>query len=184
MDLGRWRSRDLALGIFLVMGMAFFPQGSPGQAGGGAESESTDHSGSAGKLVPKSTGTEDSEQLRYKAKVYRGIDSRWRLYVRQDPEEIGVGKVRVKFYVRADGVITNLEILEGKHFLRLTALSVRSIRDISSQLEPFSETLREKWGEGYSDEISFRVTDKEEEGGPYRNIINPKGTLPAGKWGT
>lgn len=104
-----------------------------------------------------SLASRETELGRYKAKLFRGIGSRWYLYVQQDNGLLGVGKVKIKFYVRADGVITNLEILEGKQNAQLAAISRRSIMEISGQLEPFSDSLKVQLGEGYFEEVTFSI---------------------------
>ena len=104
-----------------------------------------------------SIGAEESEMGRYKAKVFRAIGSRWYIYVNRDSGLIGLGSVRVKFFIRSDGVITEMQILEGKQLSGLLAVSRRSIGEVSGQLEPFPQSMKDQLGNGYWEEVSFTV---------------------------
>jgi len=104
-----------------------------------------------------SVEAKDTDLGRYKAKLFRGIGSRWYLYVQQDNGLLGVGNVKIRFYVRSDGVITNLEIVQGKQNAQLAAISRRSIMEISGQLEPFSDSLKLQLGDGYMEEVTFSI---------------------------
>jgi len=113
--------------------------------------------GSAAAGADSSVASRETDLGRYKAKLFRGIGSRWYIYVQQDNGLLGVGNVRIRFYVRSDGVITNLEIIQGKQNAQLAAISRRSIMEISGQLEPFSDKLKLQLGEGYFEEVTFSI---------------------------
>jgi hypothetical protein len=104
-----------------------------------------------------SAAARESDIGRYKAKLYRAIGSRWYAYVRQDDGKIGIGVVRLRFYVRHDGVILPPEIISGGEHAALLAVSRRSIMEVSGQLEPFPPNMRQQLGEGYYEEVSFSI---------------------------
>jgi outer membrane biosynthesis protein TonB len=104
-----------------------------------------------------SAAAKETEIGRYKAKLYRAIGSRWYAYVRQDDGKIGVGVVRLRFYVRQDGVILPPEVIEGNIHAPLIAVSRRSVMEVSGQLEPFSNSMRQQLGDGYYEEVSFSI---------------------------
>lgn len=105
----------------------------------------------------ESAAARESEIGRYKAKLYRAIGSRWYAYVRQDDGKLSLGVVRLRFYVRHDGVILPPEIVDGSSHAALLAVSRRSVMEVSGQLEPFPPTMRQQMGEGYYEEVSFSI---------------------------
>ena len=113
--------------------------------------------GGAAPGADSSVGAEESEMGRYKAKVFRAIGSRWYIYVNRDSGLVGLGTVRVKFFIRSDGVITEMQILEGKQLSGLLAVSRRSIGEVSGQLEPFPQSMKDQLGNGYWEEVSFTI---------------------------
>ncbi len=113
--------------------------------------------GGAAPDLDSSIGAQESEMGRYKAKVFRAIGSRWYIYVNKDSGIVSIGTVRIKFFIRSDGVITDLQILEGKQLSGLLAVSRRSIMEVSGQLEPFSQSMKEQLGNGYWEEVSFTI---------------------------
>jgi hypothetical protein len=113
--------------------------------------------GGASAGEANSAAARETDMGRYKAKLYRAIGSRWYAYVRQDDGKIGLGIVRLRFYVRHDGVILPPEIVEGGQHAALLAVSRRSVMEVSGQLEPFPPTMRQQLGEGYYEEVSFSI---------------------------
>lgn len=112
--------------------------------------------GSAPIGPSSSIASQESELGRYKAKLYRAIGSRWYLYVDQQKAFVEIGRVHLRFYVRADGTIDPPQATTGNSNSVLTALSIRSVADVGT-LEPFSDTLREQLGEGYWEEVTFTI---------------------------
>ncbi|MEI6305738.1 MAG: hypothetical protein WCP33_02850 [Deltaproteobacteria bacterium] len=104
--------------------------------------------------------TDETPVARYKAKVYRAIGSRWYIYVNRDSGLVGTGIVRIKFFIRSDGTITEMQILEGQQLSGLLAISRRSIGEVSGQLEPFPQSMKDKLGNGYWENVSFTITGK------------------------
>jgi len=104
-----------------------------------------------------SFGAEQTELGRYKEKLYRAIGSRWYVYVEESSGLISIGVIKIRFYVRADGVFEKLEVISGDNSSQLHAISRRSIMVNSGQLEPFSEAMRAQLGDGYWEEISFTI---------------------------
>ncbi|MEM6885221.1 MAG: hypothetical protein AAF571_09330 [Verrucomicrobiota bacterium] len=104
-----------------------------------------------------SFGAEQTELGRYKEKLYRAVGSRWYHYVEDSSGLISIGMVKIRFYVRADGIFEKLEITEGDGTSQLHAISRRAIMINSGQLEPFSESMKAQLGEGYWEEISFTI---------------------------
>lgn len=104
-----------------------------------------------------SAAARETDMGRYKAKLYRAIGSRWYAYVRQDDGKIGIGVVRLRFYVRHDGVILPPEIIQGAEHAALLAVSRRSVMEVSGQLEPFPPSMRQQLGDGYYEEVSFSI---------------------------
>lgn len=126
--------------------MAFSAERRQTRLPGGAEIGPTD-----------SFGAEQTDLGRYKQKLYRAIGSRWYIYVEQSRGLVSLGKVRIRFYVRADGVFEKLEVIQGDRTSQLHVISRRSIMENSGQLEPFSEKMRQQLGDGYWEEISFTI---------------------------
>lgn len=113
--------------------------------------------GSAPGGPANSAAARESEIGRYKAKLYRAIGSRWYAYVHQDTGTISLGIVRLRFYVRHDGVILPPEVVDGGQHAALLAVSRRSVMEVSGQLEPFSDNMRQQLGDGYYEEVSFSI---------------------------
>ncbi|MEM6822967.1 MAG: hypothetical protein AAF558_13640 [Verrucomicrobiota bacterium] len=105
----------------------------------------------------ESFGAEQTELGRYKQKLYRAIGSRWYVYIEEARGFVAIGTVRIRFFVRHDGVFEKLEVITGSSTSQLYAVSRRSIMENSGQLEPFSETMRQQLGDGYWEEISFTI---------------------------
>lgn len=103
-----------------------------------------------------SIASQETELGRYKTKLYRAIGSRWYLYVQNQMALLSVGRIRIRFYIRADGHIDKPEISEGDSKSILAAISLRSVRDVGS-LEPFSMQMKEQLGDGYWEEITFSI---------------------------
>ncbi len=104
-----------------------------------------------------SFGAEQTELGRYKEKLYRAVGSRWYVYVEESSGLISIGMVKIRFYVRSDGVFEKLQIIAGDDSSQLHAISRRAIMINSGQLEPFSEAMKAQLGEGYWEEISFTI---------------------------
>lgn len=105
-------------------------------------------------LVPK------TEEEAYKQKLYKRIGARWYLSVEQNQTLLQAGKVTIKFYVHADGTIDQLSVKKATRRVDvLQTLSLKSVEKASGTIEPFSDSLREKWGDGFWDEIDFMIYD-------------------------
>lgn len=126
--------------------MAFSAERRQSRLPGGAEIGPTD-----------SFGAEQTDLGRYKQKLYRAIGSRWYIYVEQSRGLVSLGKVRIRFFVRADGVFEQIQVISGDRNSQLYVISRRSIMENSGQLEPFSEKMRQQLGDGYWEEISFTI---------------------------
>ncbi|MDR1305172.1 MAG: hypothetical protein LBK76_08125 [Verrucomicrobiales bacterium] len=113
--------------------------------------------GSAPDDGVSSIAVKETEEGRYKVKLYRAIGSRWYQYVHMDTGLLNIGTVNIKFYVQADGTIVNLQISDGQDNSALVAISRRSILEVSGQLEPFSASMREKMGDGFWDDVNFSI---------------------------
>ncbi len=113
--------------------------------------------GGAAVGAQNSFGAEQTELGRYKEKLYRAIGSRWYVYVEESSGFISIGVVKIRFYVRADGVFEKLQVIAGDPSSQLHIISRRSIMENSGQLEPFSERMRQQLGDGYWEEISFTI---------------------------
>jgi outer membrane biosynthesis protein TonB len=104
-----------------------------------------------------SIAVKETEEGRYKVKMYRAIGTRWYQYVHMDTGLLNIGTVKIKFYVRSDGTITDLQIATGQDNSALVAISRRSILEVSGQLEPFSPGMKEKMGDGFWDDVNFSI---------------------------
>ena len=113
--------------------------------GGGAQADET------------SIAARESTMGRYRSRLRRAIGSRWYAYVQDDASRIGLGTVRLRFYIRSDGVITDVQVVEGPNYSQLLAVSRRSVMEVSGQLESFPESMRVQVGDGYYEEISFTI---------------------------
>ena len=104
-----------------------------------------------------SIGVKETEEGRYKVKLYRAIGSRWYQYVHMDTGLLNIGSVKIKFYVKSDGTISDLQVTSGRDNTALEAISRRSIMEVSGQLEPFSASMKEKMGDGFWDDVNFSI---------------------------
>lgn len=116
----------------------------------------TSISGGAPVGEDSSVATQESELGRYKLKLYRAVGSRWYLYVQSQLSTLNVSKVRIRFFIRANGVIERAEVVDGGSQSLLAAISKKSITDIGA-LEPFSDQMKQQLGDGYWEEISFSI---------------------------
>jgi outer membrane biosynthesis protein TonB len=103
-----------------------------------------------------SVEVQESDLGKYKARLYRAIGSRWYIYVQNDNGLLRVGTVRIRFFVRSDGTISQLEIVQGRDAGALMAVSRRSIMEVNGQL-PFPEAVRKQVGDGFYDEVTFTI---------------------------
>jgi hypothetical protein len=107
-----------------------------------------------GENSPESKATDLG---RYKSKVYRSIGSRWYHLIDQQMSLLGVGYVKIKFFVQANGVIREIQVAEDSgHTEILEKICIRSVRD-SGPFEPFTDSLKQQLGEGFWEEITFTV---------------------------
>ncbi len=98
-----------------------------------------------------------SDLGRYKSKMYRAIGSRWYIMIDKQMSLLGVGSIKAKFFVQANGVIRDIQIAEDSGQTEiLEKICLRSIRD-SGPFEPFSDNLKQQLGEGYWEEITFSI---------------------------
>lgn len=98
----------------------------------------------------------ESDLGRYKARLYRGIGSRWYHSVQQDTGLISIGTVRIRFYIRYDGTISEVQIVQGRNEGKLTAISRLAILEMNGQL-PFPDAVRQQVGDGFYEEVTFTV---------------------------
>lgn len=113
-------------------------------------------SGGAQLGEDSSVASQESILGRYKTKLYRAVGSRWYLYVQNRLTLLNVGQVKIRFYIRANGVIEKTEFSEGDPNSTLGVISRRAISDVGA-LEPFPEELKQQLGEGYWEEITFSI---------------------------
>lgn len=104
-----------------------------------------------------SFGANETDLGRYKQKLYRAIGSRWYAYIERSRSEVELGQVVIQFRVTSDGIIENIEVHRGANSTTLYAISRRSIDEVSGQIGPFSESMRQQLGDFYEEEISFTV---------------------------
>lgn len=109
----------------------------------------------AGDPSPESKQTEAGK---YKAKLYKTIGSRWYLTVEQNMTLLQIGEVRVKFFVRANGVIDQISVsgTSGRTDI-LETISLKAVEKASGLMEPFSDSMKAQYGEGFWDEITFTI---------------------------
>ncbi|HSI82183.1 MAG TPA: energy transducer TonB [Candidatus Methylacidiphilales bacterium] len=94
---------------------------------------------------------------KYKAKLYRTVGYRWRLAVAARESVVTLGQVRIRFYVRANGVMENVKVVErSQNSALLEAASLEAMLK-SMPFEPFSEGMRQQVGEGFEDEFTFTI---------------------------
>lgn len=129
---------------------------SPPQSVFSADRRRTEISGGAAVGHDSSAASQETEMGRYKAKLYRAIGSRWYHYVQSQLSLLSVGKIRLRFYVRSNGVIEEPQVVHGDSKTVLAALSRRSVIDVGS-MEPFSPQLKQQLGDGYWEEITFSI---------------------------
>lgn len=113
-------------------------------------------SGGAAQGADSSVEARESELGKYKARLYRGIGSRWYVSVQNDTGLISIGTVRIRFYIRYDGTISEVQIVQGRNEGKLTAVSRLAILEMNGQL-PFPEAVRKQVGDGFYEEVTFTV---------------------------
>lgn len=107
-----------------------------------------------GNASPESKAT---EMGRYKAKMYRAIGSRWYLMVEEQKSLLAIGSLKIKFYVQANGVIRDFQVVEASGRTEiLEKISLQSIR-ASGPFEPFSDSMKQQMGVGYWEDITFAI---------------------------
>ncbi|MFH1066631.1 MAG: hypothetical protein V1746_01840 [bacterium] len=121
-----------------------------------ADRRASQISGGAALGDAASLASQESAMGRYKSKLYRAIGSRWYLYVQNRMSLLSIGQVRVRFYIRANGVIEKTEFVEGDPHTVLADISRRSVLEVGA-LEPFPLELKQQLGEGYWEEITFNI---------------------------
>jgi outer membrane biosynthesis protein TonB len=68
-------------------------------------------------------------QGRFKKAVEDAIGSRWYYYVRDQRDLINFGTVEIKFYVRSDGKVEDVEVIRNSSNETLASVSLQSIMD-------------------------------------------------------
>lgn len=121
-----------------------------------ADRRASQISGSAALGNTSSLASQESAMGRYKSKLYRAIGSRWYLYVQNRMSLLSIGQVRIRFYIRANGVIEKTEFVDGDPHTVLSDISRRSILEVGA-LEPFPLELKQQLGEGYWEELTFNI---------------------------
>lgn len=120
-----------------------------------------DVSGGAGMKGLPSPEARDTELGRYKQKMYRAVGSRWYLKVQSSMSFLAIGTVRVKFFVRANGVLENVRIVDDSGASNSSTEMLRTISQQSvvesAPFEPFSETMKQQLGAGYEEEFTFSI---------------------------
>ncbi|WP_157895380.1 hypothetical protein [Verrucomicrobium sp. GAS474] len=102
-------------------------------------------------------GVDASESDKYESKLYKTIGTYWYINVEKNMPLIGVGEVRFKFYVRANGMIDQITTISSSGQADvLKAVSLRAIRE-GLPLEPFSDNMKKERGDGYWEEIVFAI---------------------------
>ncbi|PTY03599.1 hypothetical protein DB346_06945 [Verrucomicrobia bacterium LW23] len=94
---------------------------------------------------------------RYKAKLYRTVGYRWRLAVAQRESLISISSVRIRFYVRANGVMENVRVVEKSGNATMLELASLEAMMKSMPFEPFSDALRQQLGDGFEDDFTFTI---------------------------
>lgn len=103
-----------------------------------------------------SVASQESILGRYKSKLYRAIGSRWYIYVQNRMSLLSVGQVKIRFFVRSNGVIEETKFTDGDSTSVLGTLSERAILDVG-KMEPFPNDLKQRLGDGYWEEITFNI---------------------------
>lgn len=112
---------------------------------------------SQAELGDNSPEAKSSDLGRYKAKMFRAIGSRWYLMVDQQMSMLGIGGIKIKFFVQANGVIRDIQpASQNGRTEILENISIRAIRD-SGPFEPFSDQMKQQLGDGYWEEITFSI---------------------------
>jgi outer membrane biosynthesis protein TonB len=94
---------------------------------------------------------------RYKSKVYGAIGSLWYLKVAQNQTVLGIGSLRVKFFIRANGVVESVSSVNPSGRVDiLETISKQSVIE-SGPFEPFGDVMKQQFGEGYWEEITFTI---------------------------
>jgi outer membrane biosynthesis protein TonB len=94
---------------------------------------------------------------RYKAKVYGAIGSLWYLKVAQNQTVLGIGSLRVKFFIRANGVVESVSSVSPSGRIDiLETISKQAVIE-SGPFEPFGDAMKQQFGEGYWEEITFTI---------------------------
>jgi outer membrane biosynthesis protein TonB len=77
--------------------------------------------------------------------------------VEQNMTLLQIGEVKVKFFVRANGVIDQISISGSGRTDVLETISRQAVDKASGVMEPFSDNMKAQFGEGFWDEITFTI---------------------------
>jgi outer membrane biosynthesis protein TonB len=104
-----------------------------------------------------SSSSRETEIGAYKAKVYRAIGSAWYIAVERNMAVLGVGEVKVRFYIRSNGMVEELSVVDRSgQSDPLENLSLGAIRKCLP-FNVFSDTMKEQLGDGYWQELTFSI---------------------------
>jgi len=104
-----------------------------------------------------SFATKGTNLNRYQHKLYLAIASRWNLKVAQTMAKIGADRVVVRFYVNADGTLSDIDIVQGDPNSILGTISADSIKQSSNLIGPFPADLKAENPRGFPWQLAFRV---------------------------
>ncbi|SDU01960.1 hypothetical protein SAMN05444156_1479 [Verrucomicrobium sp. GAS474] len=113
--------------------------------------------GAPKEIGDPSPDSKETEIGRYKAKLYKTIGTYWYINVEKNMTILGVGEVRFKFYVRANGMIDQITAISSSGQADvLKGVSLKAIRE-GLPFEPFSDSMKQQLGDGYWEEITFSI---------------------------
>lgn len=114
-------------------------------------------SGGAALSQDVSFATKGTNLNRYQHKLYLAIASRWNLKVAQTMAKIGADRVVARFYVNADGTLSDIDIVQGNPNSILGTISADSIKQSSNLIGPFPVDLKAENPRGFPWELAFRT---------------------------
>ena len=93
----------------------------------------------------------------YQKMLYSAISTRWKSKTQQTMAQIEEGQVTIKFLVNPDGVISDLDIIEGNPNSILGLISTDSIQQSSKLIGPFPAELKKEKPKGFNWKMKFGV---------------------------
>ena len=128
-----------------------------GQVSFAEEKNSNQTDTESNKLDAPQFSSMASELGKFQHKLYLSIGTKWNLKVQQTMEQIGEGRVVIKFHVNPSGKITNISFVEGNPDSKLGTISHEAIVEGGESCDQFSDALKKEKPNGFDWLLAYRI---------------------------